>query len=613
VNVFLDRLSSGWQRSETRLILFGAAAILAVYVGFIGLPVKAAEEIVKRGGYYLMFATFALFLQALWRLWKLRSAPAEPLTRRERWLTLAAIIGFTLIAINAEPYYSKILNDEFVLQSTAFNLHYFRDVATMVRGYDIQGVFLSTDNYLDKRPYFYPFLVSLLHDFTGYRIANAYVLNSLLMPVALGLIFVFGRLLAGWRGGMLALLLLGSLPLLGQNATGSGMELLNFVMIVAALVLGTLFLQNPAEPQLAAFVISIVLLAQSRYESALYVLSAALVIAAAWIRARRICLPWQAIIVPLLLVPRALHDKVLSNSPVLWELNENMTSRFSLAYLAGNVRGAISFLFNGNAERANSILLSVLGPLALAWTLWRLVRRGHRLRDAAPARVALVCFSVAILANTAIVLCYYWANFDDPMASRFSLPLYLLLAFVVALMAVEVDRRVPVTTALFLVVGLWGVASAAGKFGHHYYSMLGIDEIEWQRRYVAALPPGDRLILTNRSSVPWLLQKTPAILLDRARLVADRIAYQIHEPTFREILVFQSLKPTTADGGHQIPPEERLPPYFKLEQLAEKRFGTKLSRISRLVDVELPPDWHAPRKEPSATPATPKLPASPSE
>ena len=40
---------------------------------------------------------------------------------------------------------------------------------------------------------------------------------------------------------MLGVLLLGSLPLLGQNATGSGMELLNFVMIMAALVLGTGF------------------------------------------------------------------------------------------------------------------------------------------------------------------------------------------------------------------------------------------------------------------------------------------------------------------------------------------------------------------------------------
>ncbi len=82
-------------------------------------------------------------------------------------MVAGAIMVFSLLAIGSEPFQGKILNDEFVLQSTAFNMHYFRDVAMMVRGYDIQGVFLSTDSYLDKRPYFYPLLVSLFHDLTG--------------------------------------------------------------------------------------------------------------------------------------------------------------------------------------------------------------------------------------------------------------------------------------------------------------------------------------------------------------------------------------------------------------------------------------------------------------
>src|SRR5258708_19276052 len=172
-------------------------------------------------------------------------------------------------------------------------MHYFRDVAMMVRGYDIQGVFLSTDNYLDKRPYFYPFLVSLLHDLTGYRLLNAYLVNAMLMPAALGLVFVFGRLLTGWQGGLLAVVLLGSLPLLGQNATGSGMELLNFVMILAAMVLAAEYLRAPKEEALAALALAAVLLAQARYESALYVLPVAGLVFLGWLRARRILLPWQ--------------------------------------------------------------------------------------------------------------------------------------------------------------------------------------------------------------------------------------------------------------------------------------------------------------------------------
>ncbi len=595
---------SRWQRSDFRLALFGCSALAAVYLGFIGIPIRVAEDLVKRGGYYLMLASVALFVRAWWRSRSGGSIHREPLTKSQWWIAVAAIGLLSFMAIMAEPYCSKILNDEFVLQSTAFNMHFFRDVATMVRGYEIQGVFVPTDNYLDKRPYFYPFVVSLLHDLTGYRTTNAYLVNSALMPAALGLAFALGRLLSGWRAGLLAVLLLGSLPLLGQNATGSGMELLNTVMILAGLVLGAAYLHEPNERRLAAFVLAVVLLAQTRYESALYVAPAALVTLLGWLRQRRVIMPWAAIAVPLLLLPVALQNRVLSHSPVLWELNEKTAGRFDFSYFNDNVRGAFAFLFNLDAERANSLTLSTLGLLALGWAMWCGWRALRRPLSAEPARLALGCFSLAIVANTFLVFCYYWARFDDPMASRFSLPLHLLFAFAVVLLAAEFDRRGwAVSRALLVFVAMFSVASAGGKFGFHYFSHLGIDEIEWQRRYVKALPHGQRLIISNQSTLPWLLDQKPSILIGRARMVADRLHYQLDGLSFHEILVLQSLRPTTADGDHQISPEDKLPAYFKLETVVEKRFGTRISRISRLVSVEMPADWHAPIATPSRSSA----------
>lgn len=579
------RLVPLWQRSESRLVLFGLSSVLAVYLGFLGLSVAAAEAFVKRGGYYVMLAAFGLFIHALWRFNRSRRPLGEALTRGQRLLVAAAIVLFSLLAILAEPYHGKILNDEFVLQSTAFNMHYFRDVATMVRGYDIQGIFLSTDNYLDKRPYFYPFMVSLVHDLTGYRLNNAFLLNSGLMPVALLLAFRLGRLLTHWRGGLLAVLLLGSLPLLGQNATGSGMELLNVVMILAALVLATEFLRDPTETTFAVFILSVVLLAQARYESALYAGSAALVGVLGWVRSRHIILPWQALLVPLLLVPCALQNKVLSNSPVLWELTQQASVRFSVEYLPGNLSGAVRFLFNLGPEMANSVLLSVLGLGGALWVGGRLALRRPAWHAASPAGAAFFCFSLAILANTLLVFCYYWASFEDRMASRFALPLHLLFTFCAVQLAADWDRRIPASRALLLAAAAFALGVSTGRFAHHYYSHLGIDEIEWTRRYVNSLPPERRLIITNRSSLPWLLEKKPSILISRARLVADRIRQQLRETGFAEILILQSLQPMTAEGDHAIVPEEQLVG-FHLQPVAEKRFGSKLTRISRLVDID---------------------------
>jgi Dolichyl-phosphate-mannose-protein mannosyltransferase len=584
---------------EFRLALFGLAAVAAVYFGFIGLEVEAGGMLVKKFGYYVMLLTFVLWGASLWRLWRER-APGESPGRRELLGAGTVIALFTAMAVAAEPFRSKVLFDEFVLQSTAFNMHFFRDTATMVRGYDILGAFLSLDNYLDKRPNFYPFLVSLVHDLTGYRPANAYWLNAALYPVTLGLAYYLGRRLAGRWGALLTVVLLGSLPLLGQNATGSGMELLNFCMMLAVAGLGGAYLRQPDENRLSALVLGTVLLAQSRYESAIYVLPVAIIILVGWGRRGGVVLSWLAVGAPLLLVPCGLQNKVLSNSKWMWELKENQDSRFSLSYLPQNLEGAADFLFNTSQRFANSLTLTVLGGLALGWLLWRLLRHRPALREIPPDRLALFLLGLGAIANTVLIMFYYWSSFNDPMASRFALPLYFVLAFAVVTAGDALGRRWRAVPVLLGGLAALAVVTATTRFAQPLYSHTGIDEIEWEKRVVAARPPGPRLIITNKSTLPWLLLQTPSILVGRARMVADRVQHNLQESLFREILVMQSFRPTTADGDHAMVPEDKLPPGFELEFIAERRFGTKLTRISRLVAVALPPAAAAP-----AIPAAP--------
>ncbi len=586
-------------RTEFRLALFGLTAVAAVYFGFIGLGVQTAETVVKLYAYYVMLFTFALWGWALWRLWEERQ-PGERLGRGELLLAGTAIALLSVMAVTSEPFRSKVLYDEFVLQSTAYNLHYFRDTATMVRGYDLLGTFASLDNYLDKRPNFYPFLISLVHDLTGYRTANAYWLNAGLFPVTLGMIYYLGRRLAGRWGALLALLLLGSLPLLGQNATGSGMELLNFCMILVVAALGGAYLRRPDETRLSALVIGAALLAQSRYESALYVLPAALIILFGWWKRGAVVLSWPAIIAPLLLLPFALQNKVLNNTRWLWELKKDQESRFSVDYLEGNLQSAREFLFSTTQRYANSLTLSILGTLALTWLAWHLVRRRHDLRAADGDRVALFLVGMAAVANTVLIMFYYWSSFSDPMAARFSLPLYLVLAFTVVLAGATLGRRWPAIPVLLTGLAVLAVVTATSRFAMPLYSHTGIDELEWERRFVASRGPGERLILTNKSTLPWLLRKTPSILVGRANIVADRIQEQLLGNHFTEILVMQTFRPTTPDGDHQLSPEDRLPKGFEIEFLAERRMGTRITRISRLVSVTLPA-----AANPGAAPATP--------
>jgi hypothetical protein len=322
------------------------------------------------------------------------------------------------------------------------------------------------------------------------------------------------------------------------------------------------------------------------------------------LRAGRLILPWQLLLMPLLLVPVALQNKVLSNSPLMWELNEKSATRFSLGYFKGNVQSAWDFLTTPNPMMANSRLLSAVGLVGLAWCAWRLLRGLPRWRAAAPAPVALAAFGLAIAANTLLVFCYYWSSFMDPMASRFALPMHVALAFCAILFTTTLDRWWPVTQWVIAGAVVFMLGVTTSRYGVHGYSHVGIDEVQWERRFINSLPPAQRIIISNKSTLPWLLEKKPSILIGRVHLVADRLAYQLKGHDFQEILVLQGARPTSANGDFEIAPTDRLPPGFKLELLAEKRFGTKLDRISRLVSVELPPPGDR-KKKPAETAAGP--------
>jgi hypothetical protein len=74
--------------------------------------------------------------------------------------------------------------------------------------------------------------------------------------------------------------------------------------------------------------------------------------------------------------------------------------------------------------------------------------------------------------------------------------------------------------------------------------------------------------------------------------------------TFHEILVSQALRPTTPDGNFGVDPDDLLPAGFRLETLAEKRFGGRMERLSRLVAVDPAPPGPVETK-PVAKPSVP--------
>ncbi len=597
------RVSTPW-----RLALFGVVAVAAVEIGFVTTSFTHAGHLIQNYGYYTIAATFAWFVVALVRIAPAAGHGLPTLAWRERWQLAALIAGCTLVAALTTPYDYKVLYDEPVIQGTAWNLHFFREVGNYQHAYMVNGVFSPVTiagTYLDKRPFFFAYLVSLLHDLTGYRSANAFALNTALMPVVLGLAYFYARRLVAHAAALAAVFTLGTLSLMAQNATGAGMELLNLAMILLTLHLAAHWLAAPDEPRLAALVLAVVLLAQTRYESALYVAPVALAVFEGWRRAGRLLLPPAAVLGPALLLPYALHSTYLSGTPFLWELHDSDTGRFGLQYFSKNIVHAWRFFSDASGlATASSWWLFGAGFVALALVLVRVVRALPQWRTAPPAAVALTLGGAGIAANLLLLQFYYWGQLDDAIVGRLSLPFAMLLVLCLALV---VQRWASPRRPLAAVVAS-GAALAALTSGlianarHSYRNILG-QELAWESRFVAARPHGDRLILTGRSALVWYAQHVASIPIGRATVRARSVQFHLDQHTFSEVLVLQNYRPVGPDGGFQLDPLQQLPPAYVLEPLAERRFGAQLARISRVIKINLPPETEAP--------ATPLAPAAP--
>ena len=581
--------------ARKRLLWFGLSGVVALGLGFVAVSPQDGQILITYGGYYYMLGLFGLFVAYAIRVAKPRREVWSAWGRHPGWPAVV-IVAATAFALWSDPFLHKVLFDEYVLQATAFHMHATKEIGTVVRAYDFDGTWLPIDTFLDKRPYFFTFLLSLVHDLTGYRIANVFFLNAACTAGFLGLTYWFARTLTNRAGGILAVGLLVTMPLFGQNATGAGMEMHNLMMLILVMCLALLYLRAPDDDRLSLLCLGTVLLAQSRYESVIYVGPVAFIVALGWWRAGRILLPWPAVVTPLLLMPYAWHNRYVSAAPALWQLGEGQQSRFSTHYLAGNLKAAVQFFFNLSPALANSWYLSALGCAGLIYGLVALARRIRRREAVPPATMVTVLFGAGIAGNFALLMFYYWSQLTEPIAARFALPACLMFALLAAVLVERLDRRWPASRAAFLGIGVFLLVSALPAMAHRLYTSqnLVMQEVNWEREFFLTRPKGYDLFISNKSSIPWILWQTPSLNLSSARLRTDQLRYHLAQGTFREIFVAQALRPTAAEGKFGVDPDDLLPANFRLETLAEKRFGGRMARVSRLVAVD--PDPPAPAK-----------------
>ena len=569
-------------------MLAGLVAALAVVLGFLSFSPNQALAVATYGGYWILLLTLVLFGVSLARI------------AREWWTenrfsgihlgSVALVLGCGVLLQVHEPRGFKILMDEIMLLGSSMSLHLDKTPLVPMRGNDLQGAFQLLSGMLDKRPLFFPVVLSLVHDVAGYRPANAFWLNCGLTFVFLGLVYQLGRRLAERRGGVLAVLLMTSLPLLSQNATGGGFELLNLVMQAAVILLAIRYVERRDGNSLSAFCLAAVLLAQTRYESVLFILPVAGLVMWVWWRNRSVELPWPVMLCPLLLVIYPLQHRVFDVRTQSWELSSlpGYEKVFSPTYIQENLGHALNFFFDFSGNAPNSPLLAAAGLLAVPFFLLGLVRKLRAGGAATAVDVAFGFFGMGYLALTALLFCYFWGKFDDPVIRRLSLPLHFFMVLAIVGVFAQLRWRPRAWTGAIAAVIAFIFAWSIPVMARHAYTLQYVHarEVTWRQEFIARQPAKDFVVIDN-SSIIWITHEVSSTTMAQARARKESIEFLLRNRSFSAIYVWQRFEIDPVTHVAKLEKDDDLGPDFVLETVEERRLKPlTVTRLSRVVDIK---------------------------
>ena len=572
------------------LVVFSVIAAVCLISSFWLISSNVAILLIKHGGYLLMLASFLVFVVALFKNRDLYLKNAKGFFKSNKWVFVVTALVVGLFFLIQDTWF-KITMDEFVLASTSMRMHLEKEVFTASRAYEVNGVYYLLGGYLDKRPYFFAFLVSIVHDLFGYRASNVFFVNAVVSFLLLASMYFVGKSFGGKRWGWLAFLLMASFPLFGVNVTGGGFELFNLLMILLTCYLGKWWLDKPTDTTLVAFTYSGLLLAQCRYESILFVFPVGALILYGWWSSKKIRVPWPMFLAPLCLMPYVFQNRILNESKVLWQLEEHQLTPFGTQYLRQNMESAWGFFGQLGWNQSNSpLLLGLLVVCLVLWLLYQFHYSAFYPREKTPWRLISVIFGVTIVLNFSLLMFYYWGQLDDPVATRLGLPLHLAaIVFIVYVLSRKPwDHQLAAISLVCSVVFAWFFTVPNLAQANYIRGVYDARQIRWVKEFIEERP-GPLLLLYNHN-LSTIVDGIAGVPVDHGIKRLPELNLHFVNKTFSEVLLVQQHAKPGEDESESsaLLDQIDLEKHFKLEVLANYDLGPGFyARIYKVTGIRM--------------------------
>ena len=552
---------------------------------------------IRYGGYYMILITTLIWGYSLFKAYPsaFRFEGWRWVKNRKNWLPIVLVLIVWTMFQLCEDKNFKILLDEPVLVNTSRAMHYDRQALVVSNAHRIDNI-LAAKGYVDKRPNFFPFLISIIHDLTGYRVSNAFYLNAFLALVLLGLTYSVTAQIAGRSAGILALGLLASVPLVWHQSAGAGFEILNLVMILLTLKVAIDFFQNPSnDKKLSALCLTAVMLSQVRYESILFIIPVAMIVLMSWSLNKKISLPWGVWLAPVALIPVLWQQRVFNLDPSFWELfTVGLKEPFSLEYYNYNLSQALYFFFEWVRQMPNAPVVAWIGWISvlifIVCMCLRLVKADNRreMIDNERPMIVLWTFMAGFALYFVVLMCYAF-DLSRYMVQRLALPLYLIIVILAGVvwcywLSNRIWHKILAGIVIAGFIGWTIPSSAAREYAAIYFPMVEGQVVE---RFVEE-HKNERYLMVADMSMLWTTYEVEALPNRAVNNQPELIKYFLEHPNNPTIYVMQTLEYNPAENRYKDLATEPLLDKAVLKPVIDYRIGTfRILRISRLMDLRV--------------------------
>ena len=565
-----------WQSVALRWTLFiGLSAIMGL-LGISGLSVERAVALHAGWGYAFCFTAFAGVLWVSLRGWTVSSLRAYCAPRK--W-GLCLLVGVAVFVQVNEPHEFRTIHREPVDQMVGRMLHLEREASYATVGYYLEGGTVSVGRSVQDQMYFYPFLVSVLHDVTGYRVWNGFAVNLLLSLCFLLVAYLVGDALYPGYGGVTVLLLLAGLPMMDLYATSATPDLGFQLCLLLLLWGGIRYLKNASAANLNAllfYAIACMLISHVGWFALFYV--GAIYAAGAWRQQRR-PVTWCLVLLPLFALPVLAVQTMRASGGA--ELSGGAEHG-----LLDSVIAVGAWLFGVDSLSASFPLLSALGVAGLVSLCLFLPLRMRQVRVPV-ATWALLLFVVLGLALTV-------GLWTDAMASGGAAlvgclpPLLLVLVFAAVWFLEELKlgrtRYGYVLGGIALAVVVFSIPSKGRGFRGDEVTCARAAEqaMDWVQR-----KDDGNTLYVSPLNVSLLLHGYATIDVGRANANWENLLHLVREEYYKSIVVIQ-IEHYNAQAGEWQPaiPASGIAATVQTELIVQARRAYNIRlRIERVVGI----------------------------